>query len=279
MENVSRLKADATVSNVSARAATQTPPTTKSTAATHNPENTSVDITVDVIIPVYNEERDLPISIEKLRAYMHANCPYQWTIVVANNASRDRTLEIAQELKTKYPGEVDYIHLDQKGRGRALKKAWLASRAKIVAYMDVDLSTNLNHFMPMIEPLARGEYHIATGSRLMRGARVTRQPKREFISRCYNLIVKLMFPTRRFSDAQCGFKAMTRKAVEDLMPHIVDNAWFWDSELLLRAEQQGYRVWEVPVEWIEDLDTRVKIFSTAVDDLKGLWRVRTTKLR
>jgi glycosyltransferase involved in cell wall biosynthesis len=235
--------------------------------------------TVDIIIPVYNEERDLPISIEKLRGFLKENCPYKWTVVVANNASKDRTLDIAKELKAKYPGEVDFIHLDQKGRGRALKKAWLASKADVVSYMDVDLSTNLSHLMPMIDPLVCGDYHIATGSRLMRGARVTRQPKREFISRCYNLIVKLMFPFRRFSDAQCGFKAMTHKAVQDLIPHIEDNAWFFDSELLLRAEQNGYRVWEVPVEWIEDLDTRVKIISTAIEDLKGLWRVRTTKFR
>jgi hypothetical protein len=133
--------------------------------------------------------------------------------------------------------------------------------------------------MPMIDPLMRGEYHVATGSRLMPGARVKRQLKREIISRCYNLIVKAMFPARRFYDAQCGFKAISRRAVQDLIPYIVDNAWFFDSELLLRAEQCGYRVWEIPVEWIEDPDTRVKIVSTALEDLKGLWRVRTTKLR
>ena len=235
--------------------------------------------TIEIIIPVYNEEHDLPISIEKLRAFLKSNCPYKWTVVVANNASKDRTLDIAKDYKAKYPGEVDFIHLDQKGRGRALKKAWLASKADVVSYMDVDLSTNLNHFMPLIEPLVRGEFQLATGSRLMRGARVTRQPKREFISRCYNFIVKLMFPTRRFSDAQCGFKAMTHKAVQDLIPHVEDNSWFFDSELMLRAEQNGYRVWEVPVEWIEDMDTRVKIVSTALEDLKGLWRVRTTKFR
>ncbi len=248
-----------------------------------NPSPTSAappaQCTVDVIIPVYNEERDLEPSITKLRAFLKQSCPYTWRIVVANNASTDRTLQIAQKLKTQHPGEVDYIHLDQKGRGRALKASWLASNADIVSYMDVDLSTNLSHFMPLIEPLAQGDYHIATGSRLMKGARVTRQPKREFISRAYNLIVKLMFPRRRFSDAQCGFKALSRKAVNDLIPHVVDTAWFFDSELLLRAEQNGYRVWEVPVEWIEDLDTRVKIFSTALEDLKGLWRVRSTPFR
>jgi glycosyltransferase involved in cell wall biosynthesis len=242
-----------------------------------NPSVAPSTQTLDVIIPVYNEERDLGPSVNKLRGFLKENCPYKWRIVVANNASIDRTLEIARDLKAQYPGEVDYIHLDQKGRGRALKKAWLASDADVVAYMDVDLSTNLSHLMPMVAPLFRGEYHVATGSRLMRGSHVTRQLKREVISRAYNLIVKLMFPRRRFSDAQCGFKALSRKAVKELVPYIEDNRWFFDSELLLRAEQQGYCVWEVPVEWIEDLDTRVKIVSTAIEDLKGLWRVRTTK--
>ncbi len=235
--------------------------------------------TLDVIIPVYNEERDLGPSVTKLREFLRNNCPYKWRIVVANNASTDRTLDIAKELKAKYPGEVDYIHLDQKGRGRALRKSWLESNADVVCYMDVDLSTNLNHLMPMVDPLFKGEYQIATGSRLMKGARVKRQLKREVISRGYNIIVKMMFPRRRFSDAQCGFKAITRDAAKDLLPHIQDNRWFFDSELLLRAEQQGYRIWEVPVEWIEDLDTRVKIISTATEDLKGLWRVRTTEFR
>jgi glycosyltransferase involved in cell wall biosynthesis len=199
--------------------------------------------------------------------------------MVADNASKDRTLAIAQELAGKYPGQVTYIHLDAKGRGRALKAAWTASDADVVSYMDVDLSTNLRAFMPLVEPLLRGEFHVAIGSRLMRGARVRRQFKREVISRIYNVIVKIMFPMRRFSDAQCGFKALSRKAVQELAPYIQDNNWFFDSELLLRAEQNGYRIWEVPVEWVEDLDTRVKIASTAIEDLKGLWRVRTTPFK
>jgi glycosyltransferase involved in cell wall biosynthesis len=234
---------------------------------------------LDVVIPVYNEERDLAPNITKLRDFLVQSCPYRWRVVIANNASTDRTLEIAQALAEQYPGEVTYIHLEEKGRGRALKRAWLASTADVVCYMDVDLSTNLRHLMPLVEPIFAGRYHIAIGSRLMPGARVTRQLKREVISRAYNLIIKLMFPRRRFSDAQCGFKALSRQAVQDLVPYIQDNHWFFDSELLLRAEQCGYKIWEVPVEWIEDLDSRVKIIPTAIEDLKGLWRVRTTKFK
>jgi glycosyltransferase involved in cell wall biosynthesis len=234
---------------------------------------------LDVVIPVYNEERDLAPNITKLRDFLVQSCPYRWRVVIANNASTDRTLEIAQALAEQYPGEVTYIHLEEKGRGRALKRAWLASTADVVCYMDVDLSTSLRHLMPLVEPIFAGRYHIAIGSRLMPGARVTRQLKREVISRAYNLIIKLMFPRRRFSDAQCGFKALSRQAVQDLVPYIQDNHWFFDSELLLRAEQCGYKIWEVPVEWIEDLDSRVKIIPTAIEDLKGLWRVRTTKFK
>jgi len=229
--------------------------------------------TVDVVIPVYNEERDLPRSIATLQAFLKENCPYRWRVVIADNASTDRTLEIAQELSQRYP-EVTYIHLDQKGRGRALRTAWTSSDADFVSYMDVDLSTNLKAFPPLIDALVKDGYHVAIGSRLKKGAMVTRQWKREIISRIYNLLIKLMFPRRRFSDAQCGFKALSRQAVQKLVPLVKDQAWFFDSELLLRAEQHGYKIFEVPVEWIEDLDSRVKIGKTAWEDVKGLVRVR-----
>ncbi len=229
--------------------------------------------TVDVVIPVYNEERDLPRSIATLHAFLKENCLYRWRIMIADNASTDRTLELAKELARRYP-EVTYIHLDQKGRGRALRAAWTSSDADIVSYMDVDLSTNLKAFPPMIDALAKDGYHVAIGSRLKKGAMVTRQWKREIISRAYNFLIKIMFPSRRFSDAQCGFKALSRQAVRELVPLVKDQAWFFDSELLLRAEQHGYKIYEVPVEWIEDLDTRVKIAKTAWEDVKGLVRVR-----
>ena len=214
---------------------------------------------VDVVIPVYNEEVVLEQSITKLREYLGTHCPYRWKIIIANNASKDRTLEIARGLAERFPSEVGVVHLDQKGRGRALKRAWSESTADVMTYMDVDLSTNLDHFMPMVRPIVEGRYHLATGSRLMRGARVKRQPKREIISRCYNLIVKTMFPSRKFFDAQCGFKAISRRAAQELVPLVQNNEWFFDTELLLLAEKFGYRVKEFPVRWVEDPDTRVKI--------------------
>jgi len=231
-------------------------------------------VTVDIVIPVYNEERDLQHSIHALRNFFHASFAYRWRIVIADNASVDRTLEIAKSLSSRFP-EVTYLHLDQKGRGRALRRAWLESDAEIVSYMDVDLSTDLESFPPLIDGLAQQGYHVAIGSRLTKGARVERQLKREIISRCYNLLIKLMF-RNRFTDAQCGFKALTRRAVLDLVPIVKDQGWFFDSELLLRAEQKGYEIFEVPVAWVDDPDSRVNVVETAWGDLKGLLRVRLT---
>jgi glycosyltransferase involved in cell wall biosynthesis len=232
------------------------------------------NVTVDVVIPVYNEEDDLESSIETLRAFLHERCPYRWRVLIADNASVDSTLDIAKRLSAEFP-QVSYLHLDQKGRGRALRRAWLESEADVVSYMDVDLSTNLEAFLPLIDGLVKEGYQVAIGSRLKKGADVERQVKREIISRCYNVLIKLMF-RNRFSDAQCGFKALTRNAVRELVPIVKDQGWFFDSELLLRAEQKGYAIYEVPVTWVDDPDSRVNIVETAWGDLKGLLRVRFT---
>jgi len=226
---------------------------------------------VDVVIPAYNEEKDLPKCIATLWDFLNEHLPHQWQIVIADNGSTDKTLAVAQALSQQYP-RVTYVHLDQKGRGRALRKAWLESKADVVSYMDVDLSTKLDAFPPLIKALDEG-YGVAIGSRLIRGAKVTRSPKREFTSRAYNLLIKLMF-CPGFHDAQCGFKAVKREVVQEIVPHIKDQAWFFDTELLLLAEKKGYRVKEVPVEWLEDAGTTVKVAKTAWEDVKGLFRVR-----
>lgn len=226
-----------------------------------------------VTIPVYNEERALPQSIPTLHAFLSEHlAEYDWVIEIADNASIDATPRVSQELVSSM-SRVRYLRLEQKGRGRALKLSWTSSDADICSYMDVDLSTNLSSFPPMIHALAYEGYDIGTGSRLMKGANTTRSFKREFISRTYNLMVKALFFTK-FSDAQCGFKAVTREVITRLLPEIEDNVWFFDSELLIIGEKLGYRIFDVPVKWIEDLDTRVKIVRTAIDDISGLLRVR-----
>ncbi|MBA3473734.1 MAG: glycosyltransferase family 2 protein [Rubrobacter sp.] len=234
-------------------------------------------VSVEVVVPVYNEERALPESIRALCAYLETYFPYRWSVIIADNASTDATLSVAEGLASIYP-QVSVLHLEEKGRGRALKAAWSASEADIVAYMDVDLSTNLWSFLPLVAPLATGHSDVAIGSRLLRGAMVTRQWKRELISRCYNLLIKTLF-NNRFSDAQCGFKAVKRGVAQELLPQIEDSEWFFDTELLLLAEERSYRISEVPVDWIEDLDSRVDVASTALEDVKGLLRVRVQRLR
>jgi glycosyltransferase involved in cell wall biosynthesis len=209
-----------------------------------------------------------------LRAFLVENGQrWRWRVVVADNASTDRTLAIAQGLAARWPGEVGVVHLDQKGRGRALRRAWTESDADAVCYMDVDLSTDLAFLPVLLEALTGGGYDVAFGSRLAPGAQVRRGLKREVISRCYNAIIKIFF-WHHFWDAQCGFKGVTRRVVREIVPLVEDQAWFFDSELLLIAEKNGYRLKEIPVRWVDDPDSRVNIVKTAWEDLKGLWRLR-----
>jgi len=229
---------------------------------------------VEIVIPVLNEEKALPSCIDTLRAFCAKELShYRWHILVADNGSTDATLDIARGYSQRHPDEVGYIHLEQRGRGRALKRAWSESPRDILTYMDVDLSTGLDAFPPLVKAIAEDGYHIAIGTRLAKGANIKRSPTREVLSRGYNFIIKAMFLTK-FSDAQCGFKAISKPAAEVLLPHMEDNAWFFDTELLIVAEKRGFRIAEVPVKWIEDPDTRVKIRKTVTDDLKGLWRLR-----
>jgi glycosyltransferase involved in cell wall biosynthesis len=226
---------------------------------------------VDVVIPVYNEEHVLAQSVNTLRQFLKDNLSNPYTVLIADNASTDRTWEVAQSLSKEH-SDVASLHLDQKGRGRALRKAWLDSIADIVSYMDVDLSTELTAFPKLIQAIEEG-YSIAIGSRLLPGSSVKRSFKRELTSRSYNFIIKSMFRAR-FSDAQCGFKALSGEVARELVPLIRNQEWFFDTELLILAEKKGYRVREIPVTWIEDPDTRVAIASTVFEDLKGLLRLR-----
>jgi len=227
---------------------------------------------VDVVIPVLNEAHVLERSIRTLWDFLRNNFVYRWRIVIADNGSTDGTFEIARHLSEQLDG-VTCIHIDERGRGRALRKAWTASDADIVSYMDVDLSTELTALPRMVDALAVEGYDVAVGSRLARGSKIKRCIKREIISRMYNAFLKALLFTK-FSDAQCGFKALTRNVVDNVVPQIKDQAWFFDTELLVLAEKQGYRIKDIPVTWVEDSDSRVKIIQTAWEDIKGVFRLR-----
>jgi glycosyltransferase involved in cell wall biosynthesis len=226
---------------------------------------------VEIVVPVYNEHAVLAASIRRLHRFLTESFPFSWRVVIADNASTDDTLAIARTLTAELPG-VEVLHLDAKGRGRALRAAWSNSDAAIVAYMDVDLSTDLRALLPLVAPLLSGHSDLAIGSRLAKGARVTRSPKREVISRGYNHLLHAALRVN-FSDAQCGFKAARSDVVADLLPAVRDQTWFFDTELLVLAQRRGLRIHEVPVDWVEDSDSRVDIASTAAGDLRGVARL------
>lgn len=231
---------------------------------------------VDIVVPVYNEQAVLDASVRRLHEYLTSHFPFTWRITIVDNASTDDTLHRALRLARDLP-RVNAMHLDQKGRGLALRTAWSASDAAVVAYMDVDLSTDLDALLPLVAPLKSGHSDIAIGSRLALGSSVARGPQRELISRGYNAMLRTMFAAR-FRDAQCGFKAVRADVARRLLPAIVDNGWFFDTELLLLAEHNGLRVHEVPVDWIDDPDSRVDVAHTALHDLKGAARMARTFL-
>ena len=239
----------------------------------------AVGVSLDIVLPVLNEEHDLALAVETLLAFLEDNLrEYEWHIVIADNGSTDSTPAICQELSRENQ-RVDFLRLEERGRGRALKRAWAESDAAIVAYMDVDLSTELDALPLLVRAIAHEGYDIAIGSRLARDARVVGRPlKREIISRAYSLMVRAMFRTG-FLDPQCGFKALNRRTAHSVVGLVRDGGWFFDTEMLIIAEKNGYLIKEVPVHWTDDPDSRVDIVRTAYGDMKGLLRLRAGGLR
>ena len=226
---------------------------------------------VEIAIPVRNEEYNLAPSVRRLYAFLRDQFPVSTRITIADNGSTDGTWAQALALQAELSA-VRAVRLERPGRGGALRAVWSASDADVYAYMDVDLSTDLNALFPLLAPLLSGHSDVAIGTRLARGARVVRGPRREVISRCYNLLLHATLGTG-FSDAQCGFKAIRADAARELLPLITDDGWFFDTELLVLAERAGLRIHEVPVDWIDDPDSRVKVLSTALGDIRGIIRL------
>jgi putative flippase GtrA len=234
---------------------------------------------VEIVVPVYNEVAALAPNIRRLRGYLAEVFPFTFRVTIADNGSTDGTWDAATELAAEFT-EVRAVRLEEKGRGRALHAVWSGSDAQVLAYMDADLSTELSALLPLVAPLLSGHSDLAIGTRLSRGARVVRGPKRELISRCYNALLHVVLRAR-FSDAQCGFKAIRADCARELLPLVHDRAWFFDTELLVLAERAGLRIHEVPVDWVDDPDSRVDIVATALADLRGVARLardlRTTR--
>jgi glycosyltransferase involved in cell wall biosynthesis len=238
-------------------------------AELNNRPSPAVDL--QVVIPAHNEQETLARSVLRLHHFLSQEFPYSWIITIADNASVDATPQISAALATDLP-HLNVVRLEQKGRGRALRAAWSGSHARVVAYMDADLSTDLRALLPLVAPLLSGHSEIAIGSRLLRSARVHRGFKREFISRSYNRLLHSVLHAR-FSDAQCGFKAVRADALRDLLPSVQDESWFFDTELLILAQRRGLRIHEVPVDWTDDPDSSVQLLATALEDLRGVARL------
>ena len=226
---------------------------------------------LDVVVPVYNEQAALADSVQRLHRHLREQFPFSARITIADNASVDDTPRIAAELAAEL-SDVRVVQVPEKGRGRALHAVWSTSDAPVLVYMDVDLSTDLAALAPLVAPLVSGHSDLAIGTRLGRGSRVVRGAKRELISRCYNLILKSTLAAG-FSDAQCGFKAIRADVGRQLLPYVADTGWFFDTELLVLAERSGLRIHEIPVDWVDDPDSRVDIVATAAADLKGIGRL------
>lgn len=232
---------------------------------------------VEIVIPVYNEQHSLQRCVRTLHEHLTGELEHSFRVTIADNASTDATLAVARELAGELPG-VEVLHVRRKGRGRALRAAWGRSDARVLAYMDVDLSTDLSALGDLLTPLLAGRADLAIGSRLAAGARVTRGLKRELISRSYNLLLHVLLHAT-FSDAQCGFKAGRREAIQELLVDVEDEAWFFDTELLHLAQRRKLTIHEVPVRWIDDPDSRVDIVATALEDMRGVMRLRSAEHR
>jgi glycosyltransferase involved in cell wall biosynthesis len=253
------------------------PDTTAAAGAQLNNKRNSPPVDLEIVIPVYNEEATVARSVLRLHRFLSQEFPYSWIITIADNASVDATPEIARALAGDL-SHLNLVRLERKGRGRALRAAWSNSHARVVAYMDADLSTDLRALLPLVAPLLSGHSELAIGSRLLRSARVRRGFKREFISRSYNRLLHSVLHAH-FSDAQCGFKAVRADALVQLLPMVQDENWFFDTELLILAQRAGLRIHEVPVDWIDDPDSSVRIVATALEDLRGVVRLAFRRRR
>jgi len=216
---------------------------------------------VDIVIPVYNEGLILEKNVKTLREFIISkNVDYDYKIIISDNCSIDNTKEVSKRL-SKECSDVRYLYIPVKGRGIALKVAWMLSKANVVCFLDADLSADLETLLKMINEILNG-WDACVGSRFVEGSVVKRCLKREITSRGYNLFLKMLF-LKKFTDAQCGFKAFKGDVVKKVLPIINSEKWFFDTELLLRLERSGYKIKDFPYIYKEDPNSSVKIIPTS----------------
>jgi len=223
------------------------------------------------ILPVYNEQDCVGKNSLLLCDFLEEKIQGDWTIRIVDNASTDNTLKMAQDASRECK-KITVLHLDEKGKGRAIKNAMKDLSYDVYAFLDIDMSTDMNHIPELLRWIDEG-YDVVIGSRLLPGSNTKRSFRREILSRGYNILTRLLLglPVR---DTHCGFKALTRSVVEDVVPKVEDNEFFFDTELLARANKTGYKIKEMPVSWIEDADSKVNVKRTVINYLKNLVKLR-----
>ncbi|MFH0875070.1 MAG: glycosyltransferase [archaeon] len=227
---------------------------------------------IDIVLPVYNEEELLEYNTLKLHTHLSSFFKdYNWKIIIAENGSNDQTFRIAKKLCKKY-SNISCFHLKTKGRGFALRNAWTDSKADIVCYMDIDLSTDLSHLKDLISSVG-AKYTAATGSRLSNLSKVSRPIYRSFLSKSYNFLVRLILKTK-IMDLGCGFKAAKRELIVPLFKSVKSNDWFFDAELFLLIEKKEYSIKQIPVKWMHGAKSKVKLTSIISEYMKSIIRMR-----
>jgi glycosyltransferase involved in cell wall biosynthesis len=227
------------------------------TMTTPKKPNKSIDISI--IFPAYNEVDYLETAIEKTTQTLN-QFTHSYEIIIAEDGSLDGTAEKAEELSQKYT-YVKHIHGEKRlGRGTALNNAFKQSSGEVFVYMDLDLATELKHLQPLIEAITVEGYDFSTGSRMLPESKVERTLRRSISSKTYNFLVRRMLGSK-LKDHQCGFKAFKREPTLQLIDHVAAHHWFWDTEILVRAQRNGNKIKEIPVEWKSGRKTKVNLFK------------------
>ena len=228
-------------------------------------------VSVDLVVPVHNEAHVVGSTVGVLHAFAGEHLPYDWRITVVDNASTDGTRRVVEAVAHALD-RVGLARLEWKGRGGALRHAWSTSPADVLVYMDADLSTGLEALLPLVDAIVVDGADVAIGSRLVSGAQLERRRTRDVLSRGYNRMLRTVLRTN-FRDAQCGFKAVRADVARALLPLVLDDGWFFDTELLVTAQRSGLVIVELPVRRIDDSDSRVEIVPTVLADLRGVGRL------
>lgn len=228
-----------------------------------------------IVIPIYNEEKILEKNILRLYNFLQNNNLENWQIVIADNASTDQSEKIGQKLNTNYQ-QIGYLKIPKRGKGIAIRTAWKKySDADIFTFIDADLSTDITFLPNLINAIAKENYDIAIGDRFDKNSKVKRNLKRNIISLGYRFILKISLKTK-INDLPCGFKAINKKILDNIVPLVKNNTWFFDSEIVLLAEKMGYKIKKIPIIWQENREKQnnTPLWSIIKEYLKEILRLK-----